>query len=200
MHAAFLKWSWNGLKPVAAFIMFIKSNWIFGKAFAHPNWSCSTVYQMHWMSVLLVHSLAPSVSGWWAKDIFSFTPVSLCKCFQKRARKSLSLSEIILSGRLFLQYQCVKNNSASCSAISVETVGISRMSEPRPSVMVRIMSKSPSFGKGPTKSIAMESQWPSGTGRGCRGPSGFEVWDLLHWQSAHPGMYPSFKSRLMCGQ
>ena len=45
-----------------------------------------------------------------------------------------------------------------------------------------------STGNGPMKSIAMESPWASGIGRGCSGPTGLDIWLLLHWHSTHAGM------------
>lgn len=131
------------------------------------------------MMVLLVHSLTLSVSGWCAEDILSFMPVSSCKCFQKCERKSSSLSEIMSRGNPFLQYQCVKNNSAKASAVNVVVVGIIHMSDPNQSLMVRIVLNLPSFSKGPMKSIVTELQHPLGTGRGCNGPRGFVVQDLF---------------------
>src|SRR6266702_838079 len=140
------------------------------------------------MTVLLVRSLAPSVSGWYPDDILSLILVSWCSFFQKRARNSLSRSDTISKGSPFSQYQLSKNISASFSAVRVEIVGIRRISEPRRSVRVRIMSKPLSLGSGPMKSIATESHRLLGTGSGCNGPMGLVVRDLLRWQSAQPGM------------
>ena len=94
---------------------------------------------MHCITVLFVLLLALSDSRWCAEDIFSLTPVILCKHFQKQARKSLSLSETISSSSPFLQYQFVKNSSANCLAVRVVVVGIMWMSEPRQSVIVRML-------------------------------------------------------------
>ena len=69
--------SWNRVKPVEAFTVFIIAKRIRDKFFDHPFWLASTWYQTIWLSVLFVRSLAPSVSGWYAVDIFSLTPVSL---------------------------------------------------------------------------------------------------------------------------
>jgi hypothetical protein len=66
-------------------------------------------------------------------------------------------------------------------------VGTIRMSEPRWSVKVSMQSYLSSFGSGPIKSIATESQQQSGTGSGCSGPTGFVVRDLLRWHSAQEG-------------
>src|SRR6266404_6481633 len=46
-----------------------------------------------------------------------------------------------------------------------------------------------SSGKGQVKSIATESQRPSGTGRGRKGPPGLIVLDLLRWHSSQEGIY-----------
>ena len=98
------KHSWNGVNPVDALIMFIRLNHTVRSAWTQPFWSHSTVNQMHWITVLFIRSLAPSVLGWYAVDIFSFIPVSLCNSFQKLDRKSLSQSYTISRGRPFSQY------------------------------------------------------------------------------------------------
>src|ERR1700761_7116833 len=134
---------------------------------------------MHWITVLFVHSLAPSVSGWYALDIFRFTLVSLCKAFQNRDTKSLSWSETMSSGRPFSQYHSLKNICASSSAVNVVFVGMMWMSEPDLSVKVTMLLEPSSGGSGPMKSIATESQRWSGTGSGCSGPTGFVVRDLF---------------------
>ena len=97
---------------------------------------------MHWITVLLDCSLAPSVSGWKLEDILSLTPVSLCNAFQKCDTKSLSQSETISKGSPFPQYHSQKNNSARPCAVSEHVVGTSRMSEPSQSVRVRMQSYS----------------------------------------------------------
>src|ERR1700761_327810 len=108
----------------------------FGRVRTQPFWLRSTANRMHCMTVLFVRSLDPSVSGWYALDIFRLTLVSLCKAFQKRDRKSLSRSETISSGNPFSQYHSLKNICASSSAVRVVLVGIMRMSEPDLSVKV----------------------------------------------------------------
>ena len=96
-------------------------------------------------------------------DILSLIPVSLCNSFQKHDRNSLSRSNMISSGRLFSQYQCWKNNSVKCSAVSVVVVGMSLMSDPSQLVNVIRLLYPLSSGSGPTKSIATESHQLSGT-------------------------------------
>lgn len=54
--------------------------------------------------------------------------------------------------------------------------------------MVRIQSNPSSTGKGPMKSKEIESQRSSGTGRGCKGPAGFEVGLLFRMHSEQEGM------------
>ena len=88
---------------------------------------------------MFVRSLAPSVSGWYALDIFRFTLVSLCKAFQNWDTKSLSRLETMSSGRPFSQYHSLKKICASSSAVSVVFVGTMRMSEP--DLSVHIMSQ-----------------------------------------------------------
>jgi hypothetical protein len=39
--------NWNGVSPVEQLSVFIMSNLILVNDFTHPNWSCSTVKQMH---------------------------------------------------------------------------------------------------------------------------------------------------------
>ena len=127
-------------------------------------------------------------------------PVSLCNSFQKRERKILSQSDIILSGRPFLQYQCLKKSSANFSAESVVVVGMIHMSDPRWSVNVMKLLYPSSRGSGPTKSMATESHLLLGTGRGCSRPIGFDIVDLFCWQSAHDGMYTVSRSFLILGK
>jgi hypothetical protein len=79
---------------------------------------------------------------------------------------SLSLSEMISSGRPFLQYHSSKKMVASSSAVRLDRVGIIRMSEFKRSVIVRIQSKPESIGRGPMKSMATLSPRDSGMGSG----------------------------------
>ena len=60
--------SWKGVKPVDLFIVFIRLKCILGRAQTQPNWFRLTCYLNAWLTVLYVHSLAPSVSGWQAVD------------------------------------------------------------------------------------------------------------------------------------
>ena len=46
----------------------------------------------------------------------------------------------------------------------------------------------------------MLSQCSFGMGKGCKGPAGLEIDDLLRRQSAQEGMYPSSKSLRIPGQ
>src|SRR5258705_469000 len=121
------------------------------------------------MMVLLERSLAPSVSGWYAVNALSLTPVTLSKAFQNLDMKSLSRSEIMSCGRPFSQYHLLKKTSARFSAVIVVFVGIICKSEPNQSVIVRIQWYPSSRGNGLMKSIAIEAQRSSGTGKGCRG-------------------------------
>ena len=75
-----------------------------------------------------------------------------------------------------------------------------RMSKPSLSVIVSMQSKPLSLGKGPMKSIAIESQRLSGIGRGWRGPNGLVVQDLFRWQSVQAGTYAFSRSHLILGQ
>ena len=129
-HADLPKRSWKGVNPVDVFIVFIMSNRTLGMVWTHPLWSCSTANLMAWMTVLFVLLLVPSDSGWYAIDIFSFIPVSLCSSFQKHDRKILSWSDMISRGRPFLQYQCWKKRSANCSVVIVVVVGTIHISDP----------------------------------------------------------------------
>ena len=112
----------------------------------------------------------------------------MVRCFQKDDINNLSWSEIILSGRPFSQYQWSKKRTASSLALRVVEVGIILISEFSLSVMVSIQSCPWSLGRGPIKSIDMESQHLSGTGNGWSGPEAFLVLDLLHWQSGQEGI------------
>jgi hypothetical protein len=153
---------------------------------------------MHWITVLLVLSLAPSLSGWKLEESFSFTPVSSS---QKWEMKSLPRSETISSGSPFSQYHSLKKISASPCAVREhwQVVGMIRTG-PSLSVMVRMEWKPLSFGKGPMKSMATESQRWSGTGSGWRGPTGLVVRDLFRWQSAQAGTYACSRSCFIFGQ
>lgn len=111
--------------------------------------------------------------------IFSLMPVSLCRAHQKQEVKSLSRSDIISRGNPFSQYHFQKNSSTSSSAFNVVFVGTNRISEPRQSVNVMMLSKPWSRGRGPMKSIATESQRRAGIGNGCDGPIGLVVDDLF---------------------
>jgi hypothetical protein len=67
--------------------------------------------------VLLVLLLDPFVSGWYAVDNFSFTPVSLCSACQNCEVNSLSWSERMFKGKPFSQYHLVKKIWVSSSAV-----------------------------------------------------------------------------------
>ena len=110
-----------------------------------------------------------------------FMPDRQCNAFQNLDMNSLSQSEMISTGSLFLQYQCSKNRPASRLADKSILVGIIWMSAPSLSVVVRIQSIPLSVGKGPIKSIATLSPRLFGTGKGCKGLGRFVVGDLLCW-------------------
>ena len=63
MCTAFLKQSWNGKKPVDAFMVFIISNQTLGSVWTQPCWLHSTAKWIHWMIVLFVSLLTLSNSG-----------------------------------------------------------------------------------------------------------------------------------------
>ena len=88
----------------------------------------------------------------------------------------------------FLQYHSSKSTTATSAAVAVECIGASRISAPRRSVMVSMVSFPPSSRSGLTKSKATASKRASGTGRGCNGPVGLVVQLLLHWHGEHNGM------------
>lgn len=126
--------------------------------------------------------------------------VSLCNVHQNLEMNNLSQSEMISEGRPFSQYQLSKNRVASFSAVMSVHVGISLTSEPRQSVMVSRQLKPSSSGSGPIKSIAILSPHSSGIGRGCKGPAGLVVLDLLCWQGMHLGIKDCSRSWRMLGQ
>jgi hypothetical protein len=127
-------------------------------------------------------------------------PVRQCSAFQNLDTNNLSQSDIMSKGRLFLQYQCFKKIDASASADISVHVGIICMSDPSQSIIVKMQLKPSSSSSHLTKSIATDVPRLSGTGNGCNGPFGFDVDDLLHWQSTQPGTYADSKSLLMFGQ
>jgi hypothetical protein len=127
-------------------------------------------------------------------------PVISISCFQKFEINNLLQSEIISSGRPFLQHQFSKKRIAQSSAVRVVCVGMMHTSEWSRSVIINIQSKPLSIGKGPMKSIKIESPQSSGTGRGCRGPVGLDVELLFHMHSVQEEMYLYSKSLRMPGQ
>jgi len=62
------------------------------------------------------------------------------------------------------------------------------------SVIVIIMLKPLSISSGPTKSMLILLKQPLGTGRGCRGPVGFDVGPLLRRHCIHEGIYELLRS------
>ena len=55
--------SWKVVKLIHLFMVFIRLKQIFGKVWTQPNWLHSTWYLRTWLTVLFMHSLAPSFSG-----------------------------------------------------------------------------------------------------------------------------------------
>src|SRR5271168_2009358 len=110
---------------------------------------------------------------------------------------SLSRSDISSRGMPFSQYHLVKKRWVRSSTVWVIVHGTSRTSEPSLSVSVSKQSKPSSGGNGPIKSIATESQRPSGTGKGCKGPISLVVEDLLRWHSTQEGTYADSRSLCM---
>lgn len=179
--------SWNGEKPVELLTVFIMSKRMRGRAHTQPLWFLSTWYWSTWLTILFVHLLAPSDSGWYAVDIFSLMPVSLCKAFQNLDMNSLLRSETISVGRPFLQYHLSKNKYVRSSAVMSVLIGTSCISLPKQSVRVMMQFLLLSSGSGPIKLIATESLLLSGMGRGWSQPYGLIVDDLFHWQSGQEG-------------
>ena len=77
---------------------------------------------------------------------------------------------------------------ARSSAVMSRQVGIIQISEPSQSVMDKIQSTFLSKGNGLMKLIATLSPWVSGMGRGCKGPVGLCVEDLLCRHLVQDGM------------
>ena len=61
----------------------------------------------------------PLVWGWYAIDNIGFTPVSLWSAFQNFEMNSLSLSETMSVGKLFLQYHLSKKNIGQLLCINI---------------------------------------------------------------------------------
>ncbi len=192
--------SWKPEKLVEAVTLFIMLKRIMGITCTHPFWLCSMWYCTAWLTVLLERSEAPSISGWKEEERFKCTPVSLCSACQNLEIKSLSRSDMISAGSLFSQYQFSKKMVANFSAIISVRVGISLISEPIQSVIVRRQLKPSSSGRGPMKSIAMLLPCSSGIGSGCSRPAGLVVLDLFCWQGTHPGMKDCSRSLCIFGQ
>ena len=98
------KWPYLSLKgeyPIDLLMEFIENDLIHSKTFFQPLWLCSIWKHKHWLTILFVCSLLPSVSGWYVVNSFNLTPVNSCKGFQNFAMKSLSLSDTISNGKLF---------------------------------------------------------------------------------------------------
>ena len=132
-------------------------------------------------------------------NIFTDTPISLCKALQKYEMDNLSQSHIIVVGSPFSQYQWLKNNSTICSTTKVVTIGTNCMSEPSQSVIEQIILNPSSNGKGPTKLIATLSPLLSGTGKGCNGPAGLVIHDLFFLTVDTPRDICDFKILLHIG-
>jgi len=123
-----LRWRWKGEYPVDALMVDMMLNLKHGRAFSHPVCHWSTKYRRVWFIVLLVRLLAPSVCGWYAVDIFSFTPVRQCSDFQNFPVNHLSLSNTMFSGKPFSQYQWLKKRFAISDAFIFMRHGTSRIS------------------------------------------------------------------------
>ena len=108
-----------------------------------------------------------------AEDVLMLTPVRLCNVRQKREVNLVSRSHTISVGKPCSQYQWLKDRRAISFALASVRVGMSKISAPSQSVIVRMELKPSSSGRGPTKSMAIEAARWSGTGRGCKGPDGF---------------------------
>src|ERR1700678_2843823 len=160
------KHNWKGLKPVELLTVFIIWKRTKGRDLAQPVWLRSPWKRRHCLIVLLLRSLAPLVCGWKDVESLCLTPVRIIRCVQNLEIKSLSWSETISKGKPFSQYHSLKKTEPNSSAGSVVLVGIIRMSELRRSVIDRIQSKPMSRGRGPMKSIEIESHLSSGMGRG----------------------------------
>ena len=109
----------------------------------------------------------------------------LCRKLQTKPHLSSrhqSLVDGSLPGTPPSEYQWTKNNSAKSSAEIPDLQGTARKSELRRSVIVTMESKPSSSGRGPMKSMAIESHRPAGTGRGCKGPGGRRGGVFIRWQ------------------
>lgn len=187
----------NGNISVDTFTLFMMSKWTLGSAFAPPFWLCSTWKHKHWMMVLFIHLEHPSVWGWYKVDILCWTPMSFINVCQTFDTKILSW---ISTGHPFLQYHLSKKRNAKSSTVMSEVHTEIWMLAPSLSIMVTIALNPLSLGRGPMKSIAMESNLQSGIGNGWRGPACLVVLALFYRQSGHVSMYPFARSFLILGQ
>ena len=106
----------------------------------------------------------------------------------------------MLSGSPFSQYQCLNQSMAKCSAVKLAQVSTICMSDLAQSVMVAMVLKPCSLGSRPMKLMATLSPQSSGDGKGCKGPTGYEVGDLLYAHLAQKGMYVTLRLWCMLGQ
>jgi len=113
--------------------------------------------------------------------------INACQNFEMN---NVSWSLIISSGQPFSQYHLLKKMYMNSLVLMSDLHANSCMSAPSLSVMLTIALNPSSLGRGPTKSMATESNLLSGIGRGCKGPARLEVLALFCWQSGHPGTYP----------
>ena len=74
---------------------------------AHHHCYLSTWKHGAWLIILFVHSLEPSIWGWYAVDIFSFNPQRMCKVFQKWDINTVRKR----------QYQWLKNKTPKSSVV-----------------------------------------------------------------------------------
>ena len=176
---------WKFEKPVDAFTVFMIVNLIHSRAHTQPICCLLTWKWRGWLIILFVCSLVLSVYGWYAVDICNLTPHKVFNAFQNWDIKSLSLSDTIVKGRLFSQYQSLKKRMAKSSAAISIHVGRNQMSAPKRSVMDKMQLKPESSFQGLMKFIMMDWPWVSGIGNGCKGLGVFVVLDLFLWHSSH---------------
>ena len=123
------------------------------------------------MTILLVCSELPSIWGWNTVESFSLTPERLWSTDQNAEVNSLSQLEMMRKGKLFSQYQLLKNSTANSLVIISVRVAQTHRSAPSGSVAMQMASKPQSGGSGPTKLIVTNSaffrdgqgvEWPCG--------------------------------------
>ena len=147
------------------------------------DWRWFTKSRRYCSTSWLIHSVCPSVCGWYAVDKFPTTPVNLWRSFMNWAANWGPQSLITFQGSPCLLHTWSLYMRAVPWAVSSMFVGMTIIILENRSTITRMALKPLDSGNSPMMSMEICSQGAFGISFGCNGLWAFSRWVFVRWQA-----------------